>query len=127
MNNTITSYEELLKSKQDLKSEIDAIEAEIKDHKLIKLSNVFTGHQSSKDTILESISSIGIKDVLNSPLGNLATSFFLTNKFIRKYFVGFTILKQTIPYAFSKLKDLLDDVTQKEDSELDGNNISTDK
>ena len=71
MNNTITSYEELLKSKQDLKSEIDAIEAEIKDHKLIKLSNVFTGHESSKDTILESISSIG--DVVLNVITNTAT------------------------------------------------------
>lgn len=127
MNDTITSYEELLNSKQNLKIEIEELEGQIKDHKLIKLTNVFSGNKSSKDAILESISSIGIKDVLNSPLGNIATTFFLTNKFFRKYFVGFTILKQTIPYAFTKLKDLLDDVTQKVDSELDQKNMSSDQ
>ena len=102
----ITSYQDLLDAKNDLKEDISLQEADLQNNKFIKFVTSIDKGAPLKGTILESISSVGFKDIITSPLGSLLSTYLLSNKVIRKYFIGFTILKETIPYAFRKLKDM---------------------
>jgi len=106
MNKKITSYQDLLDAKQNLKAEISLQETEFQNNKFVKFATSIDKGEPLKGTILESLSSVVCKDIITSPLGSLLSTYLLSNKVIRKYFIGFTILKETIPYAFRKLKDM---------------------
>ena len=110
MNKKISTYQDLLNAKKKLKEEISLQEAEFKNNKLVKFVSSVDSGESIKGSVLETISSVGFKDIITSPLGSLLSTYLLSNKVIRKYFIGFTILKETIPYAFRKLKDLANEV-----------------
>lgn len=104
------TYQELINTKTALKAEISDLESEIKSNKLVKLSSSIKDVGSVKDSVFETVSTLKLKDILASPLGNLVSSYLISNKSIRKYFIGFTILRQTVPYALEKLKDVLNEV-----------------
>lgn len=108
MNKSITSYQELIVAKTKLRQEVSTLEDEIKSNKVLKFSSTIIEGKSLKEPLLETLDSLNLKNILTSPLGNLATTFLLTNKFIRKYFIAFSIIKETIPYAYSKIKELID-------------------
>jgi len=119
MNKKITSYQDLLDAKQDLKIDIALQETEFQNNKFVKFASSFDKGKSLKGSVLESLTSVGFKDIITSPLGSLLSTYLLSNKVIRKYFIGFTILKETIPYAFKKLKDMANEI---EVSKKDENN-----
>lgn len=108
MKKKITSYQDLLIAKGDLKDEISAQEFEIKNNKFLKFSTTILSGESIKSSMFDTIKSIELKDMITSPLGNLLSTYLLSNKTIRKYFIAYTIIKETVPYAFQKLKDILD-------------------
>jgi len=108
MTKSITSYQELIAAKTELKQEVSKLEEEIKNSKILKLSSSIIDGKSLKEPLLDSLHSIDLKNILASPLGNLASTFLLTNKFVRKYFVAFSILKTTVPYALNKIKELIE-------------------
>lgn len=110
MNNKINTYQDLLDAKKELKEEIFLQEADFKNNKLVKFTSSFDKGKALKGTVLETISSVGFKDIITSPLGSLLSTYLLSNKVIRKYFIGYTILKETIPYAFQKLKDMANEI-----------------
>ncbi len=115
MKKNITSYQDLLIAKDDLKDEISAQEFEIKNNKFLKFSSTVISGKPLKNKIFDTISSVELKDIITSPLGNLLSTYLLSNKTIRKYFVAYTILKETVPYAFQKLKDILDQQSETKD------------
>ncbi len=105
MSKNITTYQELITAKTDLKSEVSILEKELKSNKILKVfTSIFEG-KSLKEPLLDSID---LKSILASTLGNLASTFLLSNKFIRKYFIAFSIIKETVPYAFNKIKEMMD-------------------
>lgn len=108
MYKSINTYQELITAKKELKLEVTTLEEEIKDNKLLKFSTSIIEGKSLKEPILDSLQSLDLKNILASPLGNLATTFLLSNKFIRKYFIAFSIIKETVPYAFTKIKELIE-------------------
>ena len=110
MNNKISTYQDLLDAKKELKEEISLQESEFQNNKLVKFVSSLDKGESLKGSVLETVSSIGFKDIITSPLGSLLSTYLLSNKVIRKYFIGFTILKETIPYAFRKLKDMANEI-----------------
>lgn len=116
MNKKILTYQDLLDAKKELKEEISLQETEFQNNKLVKFATSLDKGESLKGSVLESLSSVGIKDIVTSPLGSLLSTYLLSNKTIRKYFIGFTILKETIPYAFRKLKDMANEVDKKSPS-----------
>lgn len=108
MNKKITSYQDLVAAKKILKQDISAVESSIKENKILKITSSIIEGKSLKGPVLETLGCLDIKNILSSPLGSLASTFLLSNKYVRKYFVAFTILKETIPYAFGKIKEILD-------------------
>jgi hypothetical protein len=108
MSDTIKTYQDLINAKKELKIEISDAENELKNNKLFKFSSAIIEGKSLKEPLLDSVSSIDLKSILSSPLGNILNTFLLTNKFVRKYFVAFTIIKETVPYALNKLKDMIE-------------------
>lgn len=108
MNKNITSYQDLIAAKKTLKQDINSVETSIKNNKFIKFSSSIIEGKSLKEPLLETLGGLNLKNVLASPLGSLASTFLLTNKFVRKYFVAFTILKETVPYAFGKIKEMIE-------------------
>lgn len=117
MNNKISTYQDLLNAKKELKEEISLQEAEFQNNKLVKFASSFDKGESLKGSVLESLTSVGFKDIVTSPLGSLLSTYLLSNKVIRKYFIGFTILKETIPYAFQKLKDMANEIEVSKEEE----------
>ena len=92
MNKKITTYQDLLDAKNELKEEISLQEIEFQNNKFIKFATSMDRGEPLKGTVLESLSSVGFKDIITSPLGSLLSTYLLSNKVIRKYFIGFTIL-----------------------------------
>lgn len=117
MNKKIMTYQDLLTAKKELKEEISLQETDFQNNKLVKFASSFDSGKSLKGSVLETISSAGFKDIITSPLGSLLSTYLLSNKTLRKYFIGYTILKETIPYAFQKLKDMANEIeiTKKEE------------
>jgi len=108
MTKKIITYRDLLEAKQELKTEITAQEDKILNNKLVQFtSSINNGNFSLIDSLQDSLSSIGLKNILASPLGNLLGTYLLSNKYTRKYFIGFTIVKESIPYALQKLKEII--------------------
>lgn len=104
---TINSYEDLINFKQDLKSEISQQESEFKNNKFLKItSSVFNG-ESIKQPLFESISSIDLKGILSSPIANILSTFLMSNKVARKYFISFTIIKEMVPFAMDKIRKII--------------------
>lgn len=113
----ITSYEDLITYKALLKVAIKSKEEEIRNHPLAKLSQTFSSKESAKETVLSSVQKLKLKDIINSPIGSVISTYLLTNKVIRKYFVAFTIAKQTIPYALDKLKEILEQAKEEKSNQ----------
>ena len=111
-----TSYEDLLRLKQDLKYEISDLESEIKNNKILKLSSSFLNEESIKEPLFESLSSLNLKDLLLGPIGKLLSTFLMSNKISRKYFVPFVIIKELIPFVLDKIGKIVDqnDLAKKE-------------
>ena len=110
MSQKINTYQDFIRVKQHLKLEVKEVEEELTSHKFFKITDAITNPGNIKETISESVSSLKLKDILDSPIGNLLSTYLLSNKVLRKYFIGFTILRQTVPYALNKLKDILNEI-----------------
>lgn len=108
MAKNISTYQELIAARSELKSEVSNIEYEIKNNKTIRFTSSILDGKSLKEPLIESLYGLDLKNILTSPLGSLASTFFLTNKYIRKYFVAFSIIKETVPYAYKKIKEMID-------------------
>ena len=103
--NNISSYHDLILAKQELKQDINFIEEDLKNNNIIKLSSTIIGGKFNKNTVFNSLD---LKGILSSPIGQFASTLLLSNKFIRKYFVAFVVIKETVPYALSKIKEIID-------------------
>jgi len=119
MTKKINSYRDLLEAKQELKAEISAQEAKIHNNKLIQFTSALSDKHSLKNSLQSTLSSIGLKDVITSPLGSLLSTYLLSNRVIRKYFIGYTIFKETVPYAFKKLKSMINEADKPSKKELE--------
>ena len=108
MSENITTYQDLIAAKTALKNEISTAEEEIKNNKILKFSTSILEGKSLKEPLLDSLSSLNLKNILTSPLGSVFSTFLLSNKFVRKYFITFSIIKETVPYAFEKIKEMID-------------------
>lgn len=116
MKKKITSYNDLLRLKKDLKIEISQLETEIRNNKILKLSSSLFNQDPIKEPLFETISSINLKDLLSGPIAKIFGTFLMSNKITRKYFVSFTIIKEMAPFLIEKIKTIIDqdDLDKKE-------------
>lgn len=101
----ISSFNDLKRAKKELRSTIAAQEEELLDHPVISipLSLLETSSiKGSVHTALESISLDNYKNALMSLLG----TFLLANRKTRKFFIGFVIAKELVPYALRKIEEM---------------------
>ena len=97
MSESITTYEDLIKAKQSLKLDVSLLEREIMNSKIVKVSNFVIDHDFHKKPNLENLNLGSFSWMLNSSVGKMATTFVLSNRKLRKYFVAFLLLKETVP------------------------------
>ena len=109
MAKNIMTYQDLIETKKHLKQDIDLIEEDIKDTNIVKISNLLIAGKPFKTPNLESLHVPHIKDVISSPLANFASTLLLSNKKIRKYFIAFVIVRETVPYAVTQIKKIIDE------------------
>ncbi len=108
MANKITTYQDLISARRELKEEIIYIEEEIKYSKIVQISNFFISKgKYLRNVDLTSIRIPQVKDIINSPIGKVAGTYLLSNKKIRKYFIAFVVARKTIPYALTEIKKVV--------------------
>lgn len=108
MGKEITSYKDLLRAQQELKLEIYELESEIGKNKILKLASFFFSEESVKEPLFESLSSMNFKNLISGSLANLLSTFLMSNKVTRKYFISFTVFKELAPYLLEKIKSMID-------------------
>lgn len=109
MSDKIETYQDLLNSKKNLKKEVSTLEEEIKNNRIVQFSNFLIDSKSLKAPKLDSFNLPHLTDIINNPIGNIVSTFLLSNKKIRKYFIGFVIVRETVPYVISEIKKLVDE------------------
>ena len=90
--------------------------SKIKNNKILKLSSSFLNEESIKEPLFESLSSLNLKDLLSGPIAKLLSTFLMSNKVTRKYFIPLIIIKEIIPFILDKIGTIVDqnDLDQKE-------------
>ncbi len=98
----IESFEDLKFAQEQLRKDNKEIELSIKNNPVVKVLASLLGGQSVKETFVNNLSGG------NRQSGaKMIKALLLANKITRKYFVGYTIAKEMIPYTLSKVNELL--------------------
>jgi len=111
--NHIHSFEDLQLTIKELKNEIKIQEETFKESPVIKIASTLSGKKSIKSLISSDITS---RNMMSD--SKLINTLLLSNKFTRKYFVGYTIAKEMIPYTFQKIAGLIKSKNDVDDSKL---------
>lgn len=98
----IESFEDLKFAREQIKKDNKEIELAIKENPVIKISSSLLGGESVKNTFINNLSGN------NRQTGaKMIKALLLANKVTRKYFVGYTIAKEMVPYTLGKVNQLL--------------------
>ncbi len=115
----IKTFADLKAEKAKLKSEISNIELDFKSNPVLKISSAIFGKDKHADSAFKRPLSFLTKDndsALTTGLvhttENLLGTFLISNKFTRKYFIGYTIAKEMIPFAIKKFNEVFKDKTK---------------
>jgi len=96
----ISTYQDLLDAKQDLREEVNLLEDDIRNNNIVKISSSIVDGTFMKESLFDSFTNINFKNIISSPLSNIASivisNLLLSNKKLRKYFIAFTIAKDSI-------------------------------
>jgi len=98
----IESFEDLKFAQEQIRKDNKAIEQSIKDSPIVRISSSLLGGEPIKENFVNNLS-----DGNREAGGRMIRALLLANKFTRKYFVGYTIAKEMIPYTLSKISGLL--------------------
>jgi hypothetical protein len=99
----IESFEDLKFAQEQIRKDNKDIELAIKDNPVVKISSSLLGGESVKDTFVNNLSVSK-----NRQTGaKMIKALLLANKITRKYFVGYTIAKEMVPYTLQKVNQLL--------------------
>lgn len=115
----IRTYDDLKAEKARLKSEVKNIESDFKSNPVLKISTAIFGKDKHADSAFKRPLSFLTKkndNALTTGLvhttENLLGTFLISNKFTRKYFIGYTIAKEMIPFAVKKFNEVFKDKTK---------------
>lgn len=104
----ISTYQDLLNAKRSIKEEVSLIEEDLSNNNFVKItSSIFEG-ENIKGSIFDSFNMLNLRTITSSPLGSLighvVGNIFLSNKTLRKYFIIFTVVKDSI-FALNEYKN----------------------
>lgn len=100
----ITSFEELNAAKVDLANTIKSQEEEILSNPLLTIPAALFQGGSLKGNILDSMESISLDHYKKAAL-NLLSTALMANKRTRKFFIGFIIAKEMVPFIRDKVNE----------------------
>lgn len=102
----IRSFEELLLAKQKLKNEIMDQEADILNSPMIAIPSAIIQGGSFKSSFKNSLSAISIDDYKHAIMNLLGTAL-MANRRTRKFYIGFVIAKELVPFFIEKFNELV--------------------
>ncbi len=115
----IKSFDDLKAEKIRLRSEISQIETDFKSNPVLKISSLVFGKDKHADSSFKhplSFLTAGKEKTLTTGLihttESLLGTFLISNRFTRKYYVGYTIAKEMIPFAIKKFNEVFKDKTK---------------
>ncbi len=98
----IESFDDLKFAQQQLRLDNANIELSMKENPIVKISSSLLGGNPIKDTFVNNLSGG------NRQSGaKMIKALLLASKVTRKYFIGYTIAKEMVPYTLQKVNDLL--------------------
>lgn len=100
----ITSFEELNLAKQKLADTIRRQEEEILDNPILSIVTSIIQGGSFKTSLKDSVESISLDHYKKAAMSLLST-VLMANKRTRKFFVGFIIAKEMVPFILEKLNE----------------------
>tara|TARA_R110000787_G_scaffold43372_1_gene106416 strand:+ start:23717 stop:24061 length:345 start_codon:yes stop_codon:yes gene_type:complete len=98
----IKSYEDLQAARKNLRISIQEQEQSFKNLPIVKIVDAIKNKESIKSSLFENLSGINFESG-----EKLISSFLLSNKVTRKYFAGYLVAKEMIPYVFEKIKGII--------------------
>lgn len=98
----IKSYEDLKAARNQLKTIIKEQEQSFNNNPIVKIADAIKNKESIKTSLFENL-----PDLKFETGEKLLSSFLLTNKVTRKYFAGYLVAKEMIPYLFDKIKSIV--------------------
>jgi len=102
----ITTFEELNLAKKDLSNTIKAQEDEILNNPLFTIPAALFQGGSVKGSLKSSMDSISLDHYKKAALSMLST-VLMANKRTRKFFVGFIIAKEMVPFIMNKVNEFV--------------------
>lgn len=115
----IKTFDELRAEKNRLKSEISDIEMDFKSSPVLKISSAIFGKDKHANSAFKrplSFLTKGNDNALTTGLvhttESLLGTFLISNKLTRKYFIGYTIAKEMIPFAVKKFNEVFKEKTK---------------
>ncbi len=104
-NYRIRSINDLNRAKQELRNTIAIQEQELLDHPVISIPLSLLETSSIKGSVHTALESISLENYKNALMSLLGT-FLLANRKTRKFFIGFVIAKELVPYAIQKIEEM---------------------
>ncbi len=112
----IESYEDLQAARNQLKVIIKKQEQSFNDNPIVKIADAIKNKDSIKSSLFEDLS-----DLKFETGEKIISSFLLTNKVTRKYFAGYLVAKEMIPYLFDKVKGIVNSKEKNINTNLEEN------
>jgi len=100
----ITTFEELNLAKQDLANTIKAQEETILNNPVFTIPAALFQGGSIKGSLKSSMESISLDHYKKAAM-NLLSTVLMANKRTRKFFVGFIVAKEMVPFILDKVNE----------------------
>ena len=97
---------DLERAKKELKQEITLQEDELLQNPLVSIPMSFLQSSTLKGSIQNSLESISLENY-NQALMSLIGTVMLANKRTRKFFIGFVIAKELVPFVIDRVKEAM--------------------
>lgn len=103
---SISTYGELKIAKKRLEETIKSQETEILSSPLVSIPMSILSGGSIKGTLQESMESISLDHYKKAAL-NLLSTILMANRRTRKFYVGFIIAKEMVPFILDKVNEYM--------------------
>ena len=100
----ITTFNELNVAKQNLANTIKKQEKEILNSPLLSIASTIFQGGSVRSSLKDSMESFSLENYKKAAM-NLLSTVLMANKKTRKFFVGFIIAKEMVPFILEKVNE----------------------
>ena len=105
-NGKIKTFADFNRARQELNSEIKSQESEILGSPIFTIPAALFNAGSVKDNLKDSFGSVSLHDYKKAAM-NLLSTALMANRKTRKFFVGFIIAKEMVPFVLDKLNEFV--------------------